>query len=267
MPDKRISFVGCSFTSGVGLLGGCQDENLWVNMLVHNLFNSYEVFNLGKGGANNHDIFLTTLDTISSISPQYLFVSWTELYRTCVNPGVETFATKSYWGENADLWPITVNPNITYPVSYLKNIRDRFFDLQHPHYEIVKILMYSKIIANLCQLTGTNVFFINSLLPWDQHFFKTVDLSSNSPTATTEYTQKILQLDTRNDCEYKKLYYKIHNDYKNLLSATHNKWLNLDRSFQKFFYIDLGLDNRHPGIESNRLFANFLIQQLTHKLT
>ena len=236
MPNKNISFVGCSFASGVGLANEAQDKNLWVNILSDKLFGSHTLINFSKGGSNNHDIFLTALDLISSVSPQYLFVSWTEIHRTYVNPGVETFSTESFWSENSNLWPITVNPNITYSESYLKNIRDRLFDLQHPHYEIVKILTYSKLIAELCQLNNINVFFINSLLPWDQHFFKTVNLAEESPNNTTLYTQKILHLDTRDDCEYTQLYCKIHNDYKNLLHIKHTNWINLVEIFVGDFF-------------------------------
>jgi len=91
--------------------------------------------------------------------------------------------------------------------------------------------------------------------------------STRSPSQTTELTQQILQLETRDDAEFFALYDKIHQDYADTQALKLN-WLNLDQAYRKFFYVDKGSDDLHPGKISNRKFADHIIQKLqqyTHR--
>ena len=256
------AFVGCSYTQGVGLAKESADPNLWVNIVHSALLPTTSLLNLGLGGSTNDEIFCKSVDTVLNHKCQYLFVQWSELNRIKLNPGVETYPTNMFWtSNNTQRIDITVNPGITYNKKYIDDIKHRFFDLQHEHYAIVKILEYSKLVKKLCDQFKITVFFVNGILPWDKNYFDHVYQTNRLPSDTTNYTQTQLNASTRNDDEYFVLYDKIHSAYKDL-HFTLDHWLNLHSGFRECFYLDLALDNLHPGIVSNQKFADHLIENL-----
>jgi hypothetical protein len=262
MSDLTI-FCGCSYTQGIGLDLEQADPNLWVNIVhrSHPVLASTNLSNAGVGGATNKDIFLSAVSSLlDNPDCRYLFVSWTSLKRLHVNPSVELYYTKVYL-ERVDIPDICINPNITISGKYIENIRDRFFDLTHIHYDLLEILNYTNLIARLATKLNVKVFFINALLPVDTDYFIHVLDQSRLPSNTTQYTQKLLNLETRDDREYFMLYDKIHLEYKNTGSLEYN-WINIDRGIRTHFYKDQGNDNLHPGIKSNQSFAEFLLEKL-----
>ena len=252
-------FVGCSFTKGEGLSGEKTDPGLWVNQLHQAVpwLTSTDLVNLAEGGNNNETIFHNAITAITE-SPKYLFVVWTIFPRFKINPGVELYNTNQNWGPVIELFDLNLH-NVNYSKKYLTDIKNRFFDLLHDHYEIVKILEYTKTITKLSALTNTKVFFINGLLPWDDNYF--IKKPHTVPSDTTSYTQQILNADTRADDEYWKLYDLIHSQYDRIGMSV-DLWLNLYQGYQKNFMLDLGIDNQHPGPLSNRAFFEFLLKKL-----
>jgi len=258
--NQTSVFVGCSFTKGEGLVGEKDSPDLWINRL-HNsieLLNATTLINLGLGGNSNETIFQNAVEALAN-SPAYLFVSWTSFPRLYINPGVETYSTKQLWSPISDIADIELHKNITYTKKYLTDARNRFFDLFHDHYSIVKILEYSTIITKLCAVTGTKVFFINAILPWDLDYFVKKEITV--PSNTTPYTQHLLDAETRDDEEFWQLYNRIHNDY-GVAGYPGPEWLNLYQGFKKNFMLDLGTDDMHPGPVSNKAFSEFLIEKI-----
>jgi hypothetical protein len=262
------AFVGCSYTQGTGLAEESLDQDLWINIVYSSLLKKdTKLLNLGISGSNNADIFYNAINAVLTHQCRYLFVQWTELHRLKINPGIETYPTSLFFSPN--ITPgidITINPDITYDKKYINNIKNRFFDLQHDHYAIVKVLEYSKVIKKLCDRLKIPVFFVNGILPWDKNYFETVCHTTRLPSDTTAYTQKQLNASTRDDQEYFLLYDKIHHDYQEL-DFTKDRWLNLYLGFRKCFYLDQALDDLHPGIISNRQFAEHIIENLQGMLT
>ena len=254
-------FAGCSFTQGTGLANESKDKDLWVNIVHSTLFNDTKLLNISKGGFSNLDILHSAIDAILSIECQFLFVQWTELLRYKVNPSVEIYPTSINLLGSRQRLSVDIHPNITYSKNYIDNIKNRFFDLHHPHYEIVKAFEYSCLLQKLCERFGISVFFINGILPWDKNYFLHICDPNRLPSDTTLYTQQQLNAATRNNEEYFLLYDKVHHDYKILETIRHN-WLNLDSGFRTCFYLDRALDNRHPGITSNQQFAQHLIENI-----
>lgn len=258
-------FCGCSYTQGFGLEKEKSDPNLWVNIVYSATpaLAGTKLINAGFGGATNEDIFLSAIHNIlNNHDCKYLFVAWTSLKRLHVNPGVELYDTSIYL-ENTTIQDVHLNPNITMSGKYVENIRDRFFDLTHPHYDLLKIFRYTSILDQMAKKLNIEVFFINSILPVDSNYFRHVLSEARLPTDTTLYTQELLNLNSRDNSEYFKLYDKIHQEYKET-GALDCNWLNLDRGFRKYFYLDQSKDNLHPGIKSNQNFAHFLIEKLQH---
>jgi len=260
-----VIFTGCSYTAGTGLPLKNQDPALWVNRLHNQVdwLNELPLLNYGQGGATNQDIFHLSVQAVTENQCSYLFVSWTDLLRYYISPGVETWSTMQFWGGNSPTSDIGVNPGVVYSASYLENIKNRFFDLHHIHYEIVKVLNYTFTLQQLCNRLDTKVYFVNALLPWDNNYFDQVTGKIRQPSDTTELTQKSLNSDTRSDSEFFDLYDKIHQDYQDATALPpHSTWLNLYESYRNCFYLDRGLDDLHPGPDSNQAFANYLQKKL-----
>jgi hypothetical protein len=262
---KHTVFCGCSYVAGDGLESLSQDSHLWVNIVHANapMLTQTTLINLGVSGFTNQDIFCTALASLTAF-PQcaYLFVSWTNCKRLHVNPGVEIYDTGLYL-ENSDVPDVKLNPGHTIPGYYVQNIRDRFFDLTHNHYDLLEVLTFSTVIDLVARRQGTTCFFVNSLLNIDQGYFDHIVDPNRQPSQTTPLTQQFLQLETRNDTEFFALYDKIHQEYADTLGHTLN-WLNLDRGYRKYFYVDTGADQLHPGPRSNQLFATHIIEKLEH---
>jgi hypothetical protein len=255
-------FAGCSYTEGDGLVNGPADENLWVNILhnSHPVLSNTKILNVGESGASNSIIFKNAINAISTVECKYLFVSWTELLRLYVNPVIETYPTGTLFSYNSKFHDVNLHNGISYSASYIENIKNRLFDLLCPHYNIVELIKYTLVLQNLCEKLKIQVFFINALATeWDKDYFLHIIDSTRTPRQTTSFTQKLLNADTRNDDEYFKIYDKIHAEYKGILNCN---WLNLYECYRKHFYLDKALDNLHPGIKSNRAFADFLIEKL-----
>lgn len=265
---RQTIFCGCSYVQGDGLPMLSQDPNLWVN-IVHSsvpMLSQTTLVNLGISGSTNKDIFCTALASLTAFPGcKYLFVSWTNCKRLLVNPGIELYETSLYL-ERSNVPDIELNPGHTIPGKYVQNIRDRFFDLTHNHYDLLEILTYSTLINLVAQRYGARCFFVNSLLHVDQDYFDHIVDPSRKPSQTTPFTQQFLQLETRDDVEFFALYDKIHQEYADTLGLT-LQWLNLNRGYRKYFYVDTGDDQLHPGKQSNQLFAKYIVEKLKHLIT
>ena len=258
--NKTSVFVGCSFTKGEGLVGEKDSPDLWVNQLHQSVkaLNSTTLINLGISGNSNETIFQNAVEAIAT-GPAYLFVSWTSFPRLLINPGVEINKTEQLWSPASELNDIQLHNNIIYTKKYLTDVKNRFFNLLHDHHSIVKILEYSTAIKKLCLITGTKVFFINAILPWDLDYF--VKQSAVVPSDTTKYTQQLLDVEARDDENFLELYNIIHSEYS-VAGCPGPEWVNLYQGFKKNFMLDLGTDEMHPGPISNKAFSDFLIKKI-----
>lgn len=258
-------FTGCSYTAGTGFTLEKNDPALWVNILhsANPYLKDSSCVNLGKSGGSNEDIFIISISALFEYNPEYMFVEWTDYPRYTVLLGVETYPTTQGFTSNG----ICVDHNlhsINYTSTYLKNIRDRFFSLHHPHQGILNIVKYTNALINIAKTTGTKIFFINGICGWDNKYFDV--LNNVLPGSYTPYTQKLLECETRSDEEVYELYNFIHSEYHQAGSIQQNRWLNLYSSLRAG-RIDVNHDNIHPGIQSNQNYANTLNQELISKLS
>lgn len=268
MTSTYTIFTGCSYTEGIELPDTKNNKNLWVNMLYNSSKNlsKTKLLNLGVSGSSNIEIFQQSINALSSYNCRYLFVAWTSLYRYRFSLGAELYNVGQYWNAVTPLVDISLNPDITYTKQYLTDIRNKFFSLHHDHYEIVKILSFSSVIARLCKKLNIEVYFVNNILPWDPGYFDVVYNQNRVPSDTTLYTQKLLNAKTRDDKEFFKIYDTIHQEYHNSGGLLECQWLNLDRSFRGHFLFDLGNDDLHPGEISHQKFGEYLIEILQKKI-
>lgn len=259
-----VVFCGCSYTKGCGLDLEQIDPNLWVNIVHRSIpeLSSKQLINAGVNGATNEDIFLSALDTIINKKCSYLFVAFTQPKRIWVNPSVETYPTRIYVENGGRVQDdCKVHPNIILSNKYVQDIGDRFFDLNHRHYDLLKVFRYASLINQTAIKFGVGVFFINSLLRIDKNYFIPEVSTSRVPSDTTPMSRQLLSADTRDDNEYFELYDKIHSDYADS-GALALEWLNLDQGFRTDFFLDRGNDSVHPGPKSHKAFGNFLTEKI-----
>ena len=258
-------YTGCSYTAGCGWDRERNDPNLWVNILHSSnthLCNTTKI-NLGVSGASNAEIFYTTVNGILEHQPKYVFVEWTSYPRYNVLLSLESYQSQQTFIFGAECFDHKLH-NISYTKQYLSGIRDRFLSLHHPHQGILQIVEYTNALLKITKLTGTNVFFINGICPWDNNYFDSLD--NVLPSQYTEYTQSLLDCETRNDSEIFQLYNKIHSEYQQAGSIQLAHWLNLYQSMRSEL-IDVNNDGIHPGKQSNIIYSSTISQAFNSKLS
>jgi hypothetical protein len=255
-----VLFSGCSLTAGCGFELEKQDPALWVNQLHQKLFPSNDLLNVSAGGRSNAGIFQDTVSALLTHPVDHAIVQWTGFPRYELEVGFELYSTSQCFTAS----PVTNSGHqlntISYSSQYLNDVKDRFIALSHDQYEIVQILKYTNAIQQLGKLTNTKLSFVNGMCPWDQDFF--VKLTTLTvPSQLTGYTQKLLNVETRDDNEIFKLYNKMHQQYQDAGNVNDSTWLNLYDSMRQL-QLDVNLDGRHPGPESNTLYARKFAQAL-----
>lgn len=264
----NVLLSGCSFSAGTGLshpfmddfgvkhYPDCKDSpDLYINLLYK------DVDNIALGGNSNLRIFQMATTALLEKHYDVAIIQWTSFMRHEWHAGFETWDTtmRSIIGGSSK----SVNlHNHTLKGSDIQDRVDRFFILEHAHYRIVQLLEYMNILCRIAKITQTEIFFINGLCWWDNKFFHKIHY--NNPIETTKYTQKLLDLENHNDNEYAKLYTKMHNDYRVAGGIHENKWLNLYDPMNRN-RIDRGLDGIHPGVATNKKYAEFFKKILDNK--
>jgi len=262
--SNKCVFVGCSLTAGAGFKDLKSDSNLWCNILHRSQqeLASLSYVNAGKGGITNHEIFRNAVEMIVEHSPKYIFVQWTELFRINIAPGIETHTTEQMLVNGstpASMYDIVLHDR-TYSKKYIYKVKNRLSDLQNSHYLLLDVLRYCQVLSKLAEKTNSKIYFINGAISFefDKNYFIHNTNNDRTPDKLTKFTQKLLDVKTRDDEEIFKIYDKIHLEYKN--TGGLKNWLNLDRSMVSDFRIDRGDDNLHPGPIGNQKFAEYLLE-------
>jgi len=259
--NETVIYTGCSYTNGTGFTEEEKEKYLWVNLLHNHCFSNAVKVNAGIPGGANEEIFIETVNQLllhKNISN--VFVEWTGVPRINTELGFELYSTRLHASHSPISLDVQLN-DVLYSKEYLNSVKDRFISLIHPLYEITKIIKFSKILENLSSSLKVNVWFINGLCPWDKDFFK-YNATITTPNEMTLYTQHQLNTENRDDEEIIKLYQKMHNNIAVAGGVTCNKWINLYQSM-KSLQCDTNSDQVHPGVISNKMYANMIIDRLT----
>jgi hypothetical protein len=172
--------------------------------------------------------------------------------------GLELYNTKCLFAPGKKFVDLEIN-GMTYPKSYLTKLRDRLLSAIHLHSEIYNLVYFVNSLVKLAELTGTKLFFINGLCPWDNNYF--TQLHDVTPNQYTKFTQELLSVNNRDDEEIFALYFKMHTEYNNAGNIQPTYWINLYNSFRSM-QVDLNSDNNHPGLESNKIFSDLINSHL-----
>jgi hypothetical protein len=272
---KKLVFSGCSLTAGNGWkdcepnisrsIPVKQSPNLWVNLCHQNIeqFKDLELINTGVGGASNTEIFQFAVDSISQYGNDIdtIFCQWTSMPRYNFDIGFETWNTSENLFTSERIHDINLSCGIRWSREYMSNFLEEFKLMHHLHWEILKVVKYSNIISKLAkQLQIKNIFFINGICPWDENYF--TQLTNTKPNSYTTFTKKeILNIDSHNDLDIFTLYEQAHRHYSEAGGIDQSQWINLYNSFLKN-KVDVNFDNRHPGIRSNQLYYQLILNKL-----
>jgi hypothetical protein len=267
--SKKILFSGCSLTSGAGfnqldLQSMVKDSPyLWTNIFQQSStkYKNMEQVNISVNGSSNAEIFESTIKYLAKYGNKIdtMFCQWASMPIFNFNAGFELWETnvRSYYIPN----DINLNNCTTWPKSYIDDIVNRLKVMKHLHWEILEVVNYSKIIKQLtAKLNINNVFFINGACPWDENYF--IELQNVNPEQYTNFTKKeILNINNRDDQDIFKLYKLAHQHYQDAGGINKDEWINLYSSYRSQ-KVDVNFDNHHPGIESNKLYAQMITDRL-----
>ena len=238
--------VGCSFTVGSGLELEKIDPSNYVNIVGDKL--STKIKNLGKIGNSNYNIFLQALEEILFNTPDIIFVQWTGLNREWLHPGPDAEFLVSIHGA-ADFQ----YRNISFTADELTKFSEMYHLMMHDYKHLLELIRYSKILSSVSD-NRCRIVFLNGLIPWTNDLIKAFDA-----TQLSEYTRQLLDFNTRDVTESKKLFDHLQ---KSVLLLDNSQWVNLFGSFEDIC-VDRGIDKLHPGPKSHQLWADMIIEYLT----
>lgn len=250
--------VGCSYAKGYGLPGEEKNPELWSNRLFDS--GTY-VKNLSRSGANNDWIFLETVGALLKNHYDVVVVSWTVIPRFNFTVGLELYSTYSMLDHFSN--DVNIVGKQTFKQDWMKDIGDKLRIIHNDHWDILKLVKYINVLIEIQNSRQQAIFFVNALLPWPVDFFnhKLVTL----PSDLNSYTQKILDVDRRDDPESLALYNMIHDQYRQFGGIKENHWLNLYQNLLSMTVDMVSKDNKHPGIKSQAVFAAYLKKMLEQK--
>lgn len=248
MMDK-FTFIGCSFTVGVGLPLEKDDRNNYTN-IVSKKYNAI-ANNIAVSGNSNYNIFMGAINELLGKNPDKLFVQWSALNRLWLCPGPDTTLSLSHTINNDYAYR-----DISYKKAELQKFTDMYHLLNHDYNNILTLINYCNILTEL-SFNKTEIIFINGLVNWTSEI-TTLDTLQDMAVYLSPYTKGLLEFESRSDDELIEFFSKLHNAI-NLLDKT--AWVNMFNSMMKT-KLDKGTDHIHPGPTSHVAYAEMIIKYL-----
>jgi hypothetical protein len=219
-------FGGCSITMGAGFDQEKLDSRIYAN-LVGNADNNAE------GGSSNLKIFTQTAKALLDRRHTVYFVQWSALHRHWVYPSPKH---GFYIGSYAD-------QNLTD-----KNFVAQYQLLNHDYSNIMSLIDYTRILQQMADDAGRDIWFINGMIPW------TEDMLVGGPPS--KYAKSLYRdLDNIETTDFEE---RLRN---NLELIDWNQWINPWHSIQSMQQDNAPLDD-HPGPQTHKKIANMINQRI-----
>jgi hypothetical protein len=226
-----IYFGGCSITMGAGYPTQQQDPGIYSNLVATAMRSHAD--NQAEGGSSNHKIFLRTAKALLDRHHDAYFVQWSALHRHWVYPSPKQ---GFYIGSYTD-----------------NNIADRTFVAQyqllnHDYSNIMNLIDYTRILQQMADDAGSDIWFVNGMVPWTEDM-----LTDTDPSV---YAQSLYQGLTLAEIE----------DYSerlrnNLELVDWTQWINPWTSIADMQKDNAPLDT-HPGPETHALIADMILEAI-----
>jgi hypothetical protein len=247
MTKKRVLFAGCSFTADCGF----NELNRQIYHWPFLLSNHYDFYftNVAIGGMSNDEIFYRTIEELNNSAYDFVCVMWSELDRSWTYHSTQNIDDWTVINNGVPIGTIKNNLIYQYAKLHVTEFNNRYVKLKHW----------------LIQLLALESFLKEKNIPYC--FIKSFDnlikdvcnanYHNDSFCQLSENLRAILNFDLSPD------YYILEKltELKQLLRKIDNKnWLNLyGDACWKTTNADLADDQSHPGIISNQVLAQKLI--------
>lgn len=258
----KILVAGCSMANGHSLKGmqiqDVDDPMIWPNLLSRH-FSQPEVHNLSVSGLNNHSIFIETMSALIKQHYDVVIVCWSQLGRINLQVGLELYSTLSTLNDHCG---INLNPGVQISNRWLNSIGDNIRKIQNDHWLLLDLVKYVNTLYHLqTTVRRSNIFFVNSMMDFlPPGYFEKKEYIK--PSELDTYTQELLNVDSRDDDEIRDLYCMIHNQYESYGGIQSQAWLNLYQSLQSLQIDNAQPKDQHPGYQSQKLFAEYLVEKI-----
>lgn len=225
--DMKAYFGGCSITMGAGYPEVQQDPQIYPNLVTPWATNDAE------GGSSNLKIFVKAAKAIMDRTHNVYFVQWSALHRHWVYPSPKQ---GFYIGAYTD-----------------QNLVDQKFVAQyqllnHDYGNIMSVIDYTRILQQMADDAGVDIWFINGMLPWTEDM-----LTQEEPSAyARELYLGLTQEEAANFAQ------QLTN---NLELVDWNQWINPWQSIMCLKQDDAPLDD-HPGPQTHQHIAMMIKDKL-----
>jgi len=250
----KILFSGCSFFYGSHLV----DPRTGVANVVAKELNA-DVTNVANGGNNNDIIFVDALTEMTKNHYDHVFVGFTSWPRWCFFPELDYYP--QMWPLSPgkiNEWVHTLASNEGFKIKHPQQLHSHLMLLNHDWYNIMQVVKFVNILA-----TYPNVTFVNTLCHWDSGFFEQFKILKGKtvlPSTLTPYTQKLLNVDNREDTQINQLLQvNMISEFDKIGHIHADRWLNLYNPWSQN-RIDFATDNIHPGEKSHKWMADSIIK-------
>lgn len=258
MKFNKILVSGCSFSAGFGFPGEHLNKQIWPNLLAEKL-GAQQITNIARAGSNNHSIFLEASSAMICNNYDLVLVQWSSIPRFNFKVGLELYSVDSMLDRAVNI----VNSE-TITKKWFAELKDRLLRLHNDHWDILNLIKYINILIEWqVKSRHGKIFFINGLGPWPDRYFEKKQISL--PSDLDSFTHNMLQADIRDDREIYNLYEMIHDHYRKHGGIQEKHWLNLYQPMTKLKIDTIAMDDEHPGVNSQFLFADIFAQQITNK--
>lgn len=216
-----IYFSGCSITMGAGFEKIQQDPMIYPNIVGQNI--KHRVINDAEGGSSNLKIFTKTAKAIIDGAADIYVIQWSAPHRHWLYPAPNQGI---YIGS-----PRAENKH--------RSFVEQFQRFNHDYPNLMAVIDYSRIIAELASSRKKQVIFINGMLSWKQSWYDVYMKSLLDDLDPT--TQKDFQERFDNNIDLLDL----------------NTWANPWCSISEMQEDDAPLDD-HPGPKTHRKVADLV---------
>lgn len=242
---KRVLFAGCSFVSDCGFTEKHINKYHWPIILSKHF--DFHFLNIGFGGMSNDEIFYRTTEQILQEQFDLVIVMWSSIGRKWIyhsESNVDDFTIINYGkthGFNCDSFEVNEYAKLHY--SYFNN---QYMNLKH---WLLKISLLEATLKNLNQ----PFIFIKG---FDNYIS---DIKNIKFTELSDVIKDIIDFHNKSDFHIfeklsvlQKIFYKI----------DRTNWLDFEGFSFNECKCDVSDDGGHPGIKSNQLLVEKLIDHI-----
>lgn len=251
---KTVAFVGGSIVAGIGFTNLSKNLNIYPNLVASKL--DFKVLNYGKGGANNNEIFVKSLQALIE-PPEILVIEWNNLhrFRFYPAPNISMFVS-------ADRVGLPESDRVPYFTQKELNVFQKILILStHDYHEIIKILEYCEIISSMCESKNTNLVMINGSVPWTSDLDCDI-INSDLSKSLSNFTKQMISFDTRDDLEIIELLETLRKKNKIIPKEI---WAADQFYGINHYKVDYAPLDNHPGPETHKIIAQNVYDNLLNR--